>query len=69
MDQLDLQALNQLWRFVFGSKRRRKNLPPELAAQQTERISELERELARLDGRMDKARKAAKGTLLDGIYV
>lgn len=56
IDSLDLVTLNRLWNFVKGKKRRaRKPETDPVAA--ASRINELERELARMDGRIDKTKK------------
>ena len=65
MDSLDLVTLNKLWQFVKGNRKPRPTKPkPSLAqaaagdpSNQAARINELQRELARLDGRPDKMKK------------
>jgi hypothetical protein len=58
IDSLDLVTLNRLWNFVKGGRRRR---GPKVGtgdpAADAARINELERELALMDGRVDKAKK------------
>jgi hypothetical protein len=76
MDTLDLLTLNKLWTFVKGNRKPRPTKPkPSLAqaaaaagmvaggdpAVQAARITELQRELARLDGRPDKMKKHKGG--------
>ena len=56
IDSLDLLTLNRLWKSVMGKKRRRP--PGTNPTEAADRIATLERELAMMDGRVDKAKKA-----------
>jgi hypothetical protein len=50
--------LNKLWNFVKGNRKRKsQNIGTGDPAADAARISELERELAMMDGRVDKAKK------------
>ena len=55
IDSLDLVTLNRLWYFVKGGKKKRPKT--EDSGLNASKISELEMELARMDGRMDKSKR------------
>lgn len=67
MDTLDLVTLNKLWNFVKGNAKKRSNKKPLKQsetvtdpAEHEARLQQIEQELARMDGRVDKQKRGTK---------